>query len=270
MLFSTFDTENKANQFLIKSCNMKKVILAFLVAALGLTGCQPSKKKEDSKCDLKKECCSQEKECNQERKKCCSSQPMVLNSFETIKLTAPKTDCKAPLMEVAQNRKSDRNFAETNLSLEDLSNVLWMANGVNREDGKRTVPSAMAMYPLETYAVLSNGIYRYDPAAHQLIPVLEGDHRNLTGLQDFVYNAPLNLVFIADYSTYIERKMPENKWLYLAALDAGHCTQNVYLYCAGAGLKVVVRAGAKEKELLEALNLDPKKHQFIVAQTVGY
>jgi SagB-type dehydrogenase family enzyme len=192
----------------------------------------------------------------------------MLENFEVIKLLPPSLCCQAPLMEAAKNRKTDRVFAEANLSLKHLSNVLWMANGVNREDGKRTVPSAMALYPLDAYVFLTNGIYLYDPAEHQLNPVLEGDFRHLTGLQDFVYTAPLNVVFIANYHRY--ERVSEDRRLYLAALDAGHCTQNIYLYCAAAGLKAVVRAGAREKELLETLNLDLAMHQFVVAQTVGY
>ena len=195
--------------------------------------------------------------------------PMELSSFETIKLQAPNVDGGVALMKAAKERKSFREFDETNLSLKHLSEILWMANGINREDGKRTVPSAIALYPLETYAVLANGIYFYDPVEHELQPVVEGDYRNLSGLQPFVDNAPLNLVFIANYEKYIERNLPQARWLYLASLDAGHCTQNIYLYCASEGLRSVVRAGAKEKELLELLNLD-ENYQFVVAHTVGY
>ena len=193
--------------------------------------------------------------------------PMELNSFETIKLQAPDLEGGIALMTAAQNRKSYREFEEKNLSLRHLSEILWMANGVNREDGKRTVPSARALYPLLTYVVLANGIYLYDPAAHELQPVVEGDYRNLTGRQPFVDNAPLNVVFIANYEVFGDT--PADRCLYLAALDAGHCTQNIYLYCASEGLKSVVRAGAQEKELLEVLNLNGR-HQFVVAHTVGY
>mgnify|MGYP001374679398 CR=1 FL=1 len=195
--------------------------------------------------------------------------PMELNSFDTIRLIAPDTLSGMPLLQAVQHRKSDRIFAGENLSLRQLSEILWMANGINRSNGKRTVPSAMALYPLQTYAVLTNGIYLYNPQKHILEPVVAGDFRNLCGLQNFVQQAPLNLVFIADYNKYDgPRKVDENRRLYLAALDAGHCTQNVYLYCASEGLKCVVRAGAKEEELLKLLKLDAK-YQFVVAQTVG-
>jgi SagB-type dehydrogenase family enzyme len=193
---------------------------------------------------------------------------MDLTMFETIKLSAPAIESGQPLLTAMQNRKSDREFSDKNLSLEHLSEILWAANGINRVgENKRTVPSAMAMYPLDTYAFLANGVYKYIPETHELIPVVEGDHRALSGLQPFVETAPLNLVFIADYNKY--SRVPAERRIYLASLDAGHCTQNVYLYCASEGLKTVVRAGAQENAVLELLGLD-ENCQFVVAQTVGY
>ena len=225
------------------------IIFGGLLLAVALTSCSPAEKQEANNPN---------------------NEHMELNYFTTIKLLPPDTACTVPLMQAALHRQTHRDMTGPNLSLQQLSDILWMANGVNRPDGKRTVPSALALYPLTTYAVMENGIYRYDPAAHELQPVLAGDHRTLAGLQDFVYTAPLNLVFIADYRHYEgDRPVPAERHLYLAALDAGHCTQNVYLYCAAHGLKAVVRAGAKETALLEALSLNDGHHQFIVAQTVG-
>ena len=199
-------------------------------------------------------------------------EPMKLEKFEKIELLTPETTGGISIIEAMHKRHSDREFdTSKNLSLRHLSDILWVANGINRENAKRTVPSAMAMYPIKTYAVLSNGIYFYDPYQNTLDPVVEGDYRELTGLQDFVYSAPLNVIFIADYNVYdnAKRAIPEEKRLYLASLDAAHSCQNIYLYCASEGLRTVERAGAKENELLKILNLD-NKHQFIVAQTVGY
>ncbi|MDR0370926.1 MAG: SagB/ThcOx family dehydrogenase [Prevotellaceae bacterium] len=193
---------------------------------------------------------------------------MDLTTFETIKLTAPAVESGQPLLTAMQNRKSDREFSDKNLSLEHLSEILWAANGINRAgENKRTVPSAMAIYPLDTYVFLANGVYKYIPETHELTPVVAGDHRALSGLQPFVETAPLNLVFIADYHKY--SRVPAERRIYLAALDAGHCAQNVYLYCASEGLKSVVRAGAQEQAVLELLGLD-ENYQFVVAQTVGY
>ena len=188
--------------------------------------------------------------------------PMVLTTFDTIKLQAPDTLGGKPLMQAISRRKTDRSFDSRNLSLKHLTEILWVANGVNRAKGKRTVPSAMGLYPLQTYAVLANGIYFYNPQKHQLEPVVKGDFRNLAGTQNFVEVAPLNLLFIA-------KARNANDNFQSAIMDSGYCGQNVYLYCASEGLRSVVRASAKDVELLKAMNLG-SNYKFILAQTVGY
>ncbi|MDR2839859.1 MAG: SagB/ThcOx family dehydrogenase [Paludibacter sp.] len=195
--------------------------------------------------------------------------PLALVNFDTIALLAPDTLSGVPLLTAMQNRHSDRQFGSQNLSLRQLSEILWAANGVNRpEKGFRTVPSAMAKFPILCYAFLENGAYYYQPESHKLIPVLEGDYRYLTGMQEFVKTAALNLVFIADYGKYGDRPLPADQRLWFASLDAGHSCQNVYLYCASEGLRSVERAMANGAELLQALQLD-ENHQFIISQTVG-
>ncbi|HJV78730.1 MAG TPA: SagB/ThcOx family dehydrogenase [Paludibacter sp.] len=188
--------------------------------------------------------------------------PMILTTFDTIKLLAPDTLGGKPLMQTISRRKTDREFDSRNLSLKHLSEVLWVANGINRANGKRTVPSAMAYYPLQTYAVLANGIYFYNPQEHQLEPVVKGDFRSLAGKQTFVDNAPLNLLFIAK-----ARNVKDD--FQGAVMDSGYCGQNVYLYCASEGLRTVVRADAQEAELLKTMGL-ASGCKFILAQTVGY
>ena len=191
-----------------------------------------------------------------------SKASMVITTFDTIKLLAPDTLGGMPLMQAISRRKTDRQFDLRNLSLKHLSEILWVANGINRAKGKRTVPSSMGRYPLQTYAVLANGIYFYNPAKHQLEPLVKGDFRSLAGKQTFVDTAPLNLVFIAKGKTAADNFIP-------AIEDSGYCCQNVYLYCASEGMKCVVRAGAKEVELLKAMNLGDN-YKFVIAQTVGY
>ena len=188
--------------------------------------------------------------------------PMELTSFDTIRLSAPDTLGGKPLMQAISRRKSDREFKPVNLSLKHLSEVLWVANGINRANGKRTVASSMGQYPLQTYAVLANGIYFYNPKKHQLEPVVKGNFRNLAGKQTFVDTAPLNLLYIAKAKSATDNFQS-------ALMDSGYCGQNVYLYCASEGLKCVARAGAQEVELLKTLHLDAG-FKFILAQTVGY
>jgi len=188
--------------------------------------------------------------------------PIVLATFDTIKLQAPDTLGGKPLMQTIAHRKSDRQFDSRNISLKHLSEILWATNGINRANGKRTVPSAMGLYPLQTYAVLPNGIYFYNPQKHQLEPVVKGDFRSIAGRQTYVDTAPLNILLIAKGKTATDN-------FSAAMLDSGYCGQNVYLYCASEGLKCVVRAGAKETELLKAMNLETN-YKFILAITVGY
>ena len=187
---------------------------------------------------------------------------MVLTTFDTIKLLAPDTLSGKSLMQAIAHRKSDRQFDSRNISLKHLSEILWVTNGINRANGKRTVPSAMGLYPLQTYAVLPNGIYFYNPQKHQLEPVVKGDFRSIAGRQTYVDTAPLNILLIAKGKTASDN-------FSAAMLDSGYCGQNVYLYCASEGLKCVVRAGAKEVELLKAMNLKAN-YKFILAITVGY
>ncbi len=199
--------------------------------------------------------------------------PMETESFETIQLQKPDTLGGIPLMKAIQHRKSERVFKKEVLTIKDVSEILWVAYGINRPDEeKRTVPSGLALYPLEIYTVFPNGIYHYDPIQNALIPVVEGDYRYATGDQPFVETAPLNLVIIANYNKYDgELKMPQERRLIVSAIDAGHVSQNVYLYCTSEGMRVAVRDARqeKEKELLDILNLD-KNYKFLLTLTIGY
>ena len=192
---------------------------------------------------------------------------ILLSSFDVIKLKAPDTTGGKPLMTAMKNRKTDRVFQGKALSEKHLSELMWVAYGVNRDNGKRTVPSARALYPLQVYVVKADGIYLYNPHKHLLEPVKAGDYRKFCGTQDFVEKAPLNLIYIADYRKLTN--MNDQQRAVYAGLDAAHCCQNVYLYCASEGLKVVERASVKGDELLKAIGLDVNYH-FVIAQTVGY
>jgi len=189
------------------------------------------------------------------------------SSFDVIKLKAPDTSGGKPLMVAMKNRKSDREFQQKAVSEKHLSELLWAAYGVNRDNGKRTVPSARALYPLQVYVVMVEGVYLYNPQKHVLEPVKAGDYRKFCGTQDFVWKAPLNLIYIADYKKLTN--MTDERRVVYAALDAAHCCQNVYLYCASEGLNVVERASVKDKELLKVLELEENYH-FVISQTVGY
>lgn len=152
--------------------------------------------------------------------------------------------------------------------MQDLSNLLWAGWGITRpETGKRTAPSSRNVQDIDIYVFLETGTYIYDAAGHKLILILKEDIRHLTGTQDFVKSAPLNLVFISDQSKMINYS-PENK-LITGSADAAFIAQNIYLYCASQNLGAVVRALIDRDTLSSKLKLRSDQRIFL-AQTIGH
>ncbi len=188
--------------------------------------------------------------------------------LKPIALPPPQTEIGKPLMKALTLRQSSRSFAPTPLPLQELSNLVWAANGINRqESGKRTAPSAMNWQEVDVYVVLKEGAYLYEPKSHALQPVAAGDLREATGRQEFTTIAPLNLVYVSDQSR-MSRASEQDKIMWGAA-DVGFAAQNVYLYCASQGLSVVVRGMIDREKLGPALKLKADQ-KIILAQTVGY
>jgi SagB-type dehydrogenase family enzyme len=192
----------------------------------------------------------------------------IAEAPRTVILPPPQTEGGKPLMQALKERHSTREFSPEALPPQMLSNLLWAAAGVNRPaTGKRTVPSARDWREIDVYVAMAEGMYRYDARANALQPVVARDLRALTGVQDFVATAPVNLVYVADLDR-MEGAAAEQKEFY-AATDAGFIAQNVYLFCASANLATVVRGSVERDTLAKAMGLAP--HQRIVlAQTVGY
>lgn len=186
-----------------------------------------------------------------------------------IQLQTPNKQGGATINEALWNRQSSREYANEPLSLEELSGVMWAAAGINRPDGHLTAPSALALYPIQTYAFLESGVYLYDAKTNTLNRQVEGDYRSLATLQDFANTASLNIVYIADLSVYEGRNMDANKVAVLCGMDAAGYAENVNLYTAANGLKSITRGGAKAEQILELLQLDPARYAFTLAQTVG-
>jgi len=173
-----------------------------------------------------------------------------------------------PLMEALAARRSQREFAREPLPPQVLSDLLWAAFGVNRREGRgRTAPSAMGAQEIDVYAALADGLYIYDAGAHRLARVAQVDARRVTGFQDFVDEAPLDLVYVADQA-HLKGAPAAQREAYSAAC-AGAIAQNAYLYCASAGLATVVRGWLDREALAKALGLSDKEH-VVLAQTVGY
>ncbi len=196
----------------------------------------------------------------------CAAQGVAQVS-EAIQLPQPVTTGGRPLMEVLKERKSTREFKPDALPMQVLSNLLWAAFGVNRADGRRTAPSAVNWQEIDIYVALETGAYRYDAKLNKLEPVVAKDVRSSTGGQPFVATAPLNLVYVADYSK-VKIQDDEARARFTNA-DVGFIAENVYLFCASEGLGTVVRGLVDQGGLSQALNLRADQ-KVLLAQTVGY
>lgn len=185
---------------------------------------------------------------------------------QNIKLPTPNKSGGKPLMTVLNERKSSRDFSEKSLPNQQLSNLLWAAWGYNRAD-KRTAPSSQNKQEMDIYVALASGCYLYDARKNELVLVVKQDLREKTGKQDFVKNAPVNIIFVAD-----KRKMAqqdEQSMLQTAYINTGFISQNIYLYCASEGLATVIRAWVDKAALALAMKLHDQQ-EIIVCQTVGY
>jgi len=193
---------------------------------------------------------------------------LPVQALEPIRLTAPELSKSDALLQALKQRKSTKTFDSRSLRPKTLSHLLWAAFGINRpESGKRTVATAVNCQDIDIYVVMAQGVYVYNAQKHSLIPVLARDVRSLAATQGYAQKAPVNLVYVSDYGKMDDR-FGAKKSIY-AAFHAGAISQNVYLYCASAGLGAVVRDGVSREALGQALKL--RENQTIVmAQTVGH
>lgn len=193
--------------------------------------------------------------------------PIEGDAETTTYLPAANVTGGLPLMKALAQRHSTREFDPETLPLQMLSDLLWATAGVNRPelDG-RTAPSAMNAQEVDVYVALPNGVYRYAGDTQSLHLVNAVDVRSSTGYQDFVDTAPLDLVFVADYSRM--KLVPAAKREVYASASAGAMAQNVYLYCASAGLATVIRAWLDRDALAQAIGLN-NDQQVLLSQTVG-
>jgi len=187
---------------------------------------------------------------------------------DIVKLPEPNKTGGKPLMQTLNERQSNRDFIDKELTQQQLSDLLWAAYGINRpESGKHTSPTSRNVQDMEIYVLTKNGTYIYLPNEHALKNITTKDMRELTGKQDFVKTAAVNLVYVSDFSK-AGNGTDEAKTI-TAATHCGFIGQNVYLYCASEGLISVFRAYIDHEEIAKALNLTKDKH-VIYCQTVGY
>jgi nitroreductase len=171
-------------------------------------------------------------------------------SAQSIILPKPDMSGAKPLMQALADRKSTRAFSNQPVSEQDLSNMLWAAWGVNREDGRRTAPTARNSQAVAVYAVLEGGVWLYNATAHALELVLPGDMRAKYG------NAPLTLLFAAPGDDRF------------GGMHVGSIYQNVALYCASVGLGNLVKVSGRDA--LDGVLKLPAGYTVLIVQSVGW
>ncbi|MCD7963621.1 MAG: SagB/ThcOx family dehydrogenase [Rikenellaceae bacterium] len=181
---------------------------------------------------------------------------LSIQAQDLIKLNTHSASRGTDIMEAFANRQSLRNYQETDLSLQDISDLLWAAVGVNRDNGKRTAPTAQNSQDVDVYLCSKDGVYLYDAAENYLKSVISEDIRPLME-GNRPTGAPVILLIAADMSRYRGYNPDgDNKHFYeMGAVDAGIVSQNISLFCAGADLGTVPRASMNQDRLREVLGL---------------
>jgi nitroreductase len=217
-----------------------------------------------------------------------SAQPQEL---KTIKLNEPNKKRGLPVMEALSVRASVTEWSDKDVSLQDLSDLLWAANGVNRpEIKKRTASSAMNAQDVDIYVFMKDGVYLYDAFNQALSPVVAGDLRSEIGMAPRggprgapgakpelppgpkpgggqPSPAPIQLMLISDISRF-RGGTPEVK-LEWAAIDTGIVSQNIALFCAATGMATRPRASFSKDKIKSLLKLNDTQYPLL-NHPIGY
>ncbi|MBN2530563.1 MAG: nitroreductase family protein [Deltaproteobacteria bacterium] len=186
-----------------------------------------------------------------------------------ITLPAPESQTDS-FLKIVTKRETSRSFSDKTLSLQKVSNVLYAAFGINRPDkGKRTAPSAHDWQYVDVYVSDANGLYLFDAGERKLKEILKGDIRSLTGTQSYPAKAPLNLVYVVDYSKMGSGNVPRETAQIFGSATVGAIMQNVYLYAASSNMAAGVRADIDRPRLRKTMKLN-KSQSIILAQSFGY
>ena len=192
------------------------------------------------------------------------------SSGETVKLPPPRYESDISVEKALLERRSIRSYKEEPLTLNELSQILWAAQGITEpKKGLRTAPSPRAAYLLEVYVLPGNvtnlpmGLYKYQPQSHDLIKIADGDKKaelfKAAG-QAPIKNAPVALVI-----TGLSEKAQNPAWMYL---EAGHASENIYLQSVSLKLGTVAMGGFKEDDVRKALNF-PEKERILYIMPIG-
>ena len=192
-----------------------------------------------------------------------SAAPVNVMNREEIMLPEPQKDSDTSIEETLLERRSVREYSDKALTLEQLSQLLWAAQGVTDPSGKRTAPSAGALYPLKVYAVagsvegLAAGVYSYEPSSHSVTKVVDGDRREALARaavgQSCVERGAIDIVIAAIYE--ITTVKYGERGIRYVHIEAGHAGQNICLQAVGLKLGAVTIGAFDDAGVRQALEL---------------
>lgn len=195
---------------------------------------------------------------------------VMMGGSDMISLPAPEfTD--ASIEDCIEQRRSVRGYKEKELSLQQISNIMWAAQGITEDRYEfRTVPSAGATYPLEIFIAKRDGLFRYIPHRHALKQESDKDLRHEIAKaalgQDFIADAGLVVIITAVFErTALRYGVRAARYVHI---EAGHCAQNMHLEAVALGLGSVPIGAFRDDELSKLLNLKEEEPLYIIP--VGY
>jgi SagB-type dehydrogenase family enzyme len=191
-----------------------------------------------------------------------------------IKLPEPRTDLAYPLMQALQQRRSKRKWHDSELSMQNLADLLWAACGISAKKtgtgkARRTSPSACNAQEIRLYVAMKSGLFVYDENAHCLVSRLKDDIRDKIGTQKMMKSAPVGIIFVADHARMkLYTAKDDSRRQFISATDAGFISQNIYLYCAASGLNTTIIGLVNREELHKAMGLNGND-KILYTQAVG-
>jgi len=198
------------------------------------------------------------------------------SDLKSIKLPKPNLDGTVSVEQALHTRRSVREFSSSPLSLTEISQILWSAQGITTSSGSRTAPSAGALYPLEVYILsanvenLSPGLYKYSPKGHEIIFIIPGDlRRKLESSalgQECITSAPASIILSAVYRRTTHKY--GDRGIQYVHMEIGHVAENIYLQAVSLNLGTVSIGAFYDHRVKKNLCL-PENEEPLLIMPIG-
>jgi SagB-type dehydrogenase family enzyme len=198
------------------------------------------------------------------------AQTSAASATDIVSLPAPATSGGMTLTEALQKRRSTRNYTNVALTQQEISQLLWAAQGITDAKGHRTAPSAMGKYFLTIYVATADGLFQYMPDGHKLKKLSGTDLRAKLSQQPSVSSAPAVFIITGDYArAKTSLNAPADIAPRFVDLEAGHATQNLLLQATAIQLAGVSAGGIDPAQIAQAASL-PESSRPIYLAPVGH